>query len=216
MPPVARNPLSLHEVALVVAIFAGWFMYSSVAAVLSGFPVPHLTDKDAIGIVLTECLAFPVALAVLWSRGWRPKDLAIHVTWLHSFVGVLLFGGTILINLVVWELLSKLVGGADFLKQFLHAISLSFPVALLVSIINGAFEEFFLCRYLVEAFARFGYPIALGVSAFVRVMYHLYQGPLGAITVLAFGIAVSAFYWRFRQVWPVMLAHMLADFFAFM
>jgi membrane protease YdiL (CAAX protease family) len=42
-------------------------------------------------------------------------------------------------------------------------------------------------------------------------MYHLYQGPLGAILVLGFGVVVSLFYWRFRQVWPVMVAHMLAD-----
>lgn len=215
MPPVARSPLSLHEIVLVVAIFSGWFIYSSLQAVLSGFPIPHLTDKEALGILLTECFAFPVAYAVLWARGWRFKDLGIQVTWLHSFAGLLLFGGAILLNMVLWELLGHAIGGREFLQQFSLSISVSFPVALLLSAVNGFFEEFFLCRYLVEAFAKFGPAVALGVSALVRVMYHLYQGPLGAILVLGFGIVVTLFYWRFRQVWPVMFAHMLADFAAF-
>jgi uncharacterized protein len=215
VPPVARSPLSVHEVALVVAIFAGWFIYSSVQAVLTGFPVPHISDKDALGILLTECLAFPVALSVLWARGWRLRDFGVRPTWLYSFAGILLFGFAVLLNAALWELLGHLIGGREFLQQFSQAISLSFPVALLVSVVNGVFEEFFLCRYLVEAFAKFGPAIALGVSALVRIMYHLYQGPLGAILVLGFGIVVSVFYWRFRQVWPVMFAHMLADLAAF-
>lgn len=215
MPPVARSPLSLHEIVLVVAIFAGWFIYSSVQAVLSGFPIPHLSDKEALALLLSECFAFPVAFAVLWVRGWRLKDLGIQVTWLHSFVGLLLFGGAILLNIALWELLGHTIGGREFLTQFSQAISVSFPIALLLSVANGFFEEFFLCRYLVEAFTKFGPAIALGVSALVRVMYHLYQGPLGAILVLGFGIVVTLFYWRFRQVWPVMFAHMLADLAAF-
>lgn len=194
-----------------VAIFAGLFIYSSVQAVLSDFPIPHLSDEEALGLVLSECLAFPVAFAVLWARGWRFKNLGIQVTWLHSFVGLLLFGGAVLFKDVLWGLLGHTIGGREFLKQFSQAVTVSFPVALLVSVTNGFFEEFFLCRYLVEAFTKFGPAIALGVSALVRIMYHLYQGPLGAILVLGFGIVVTLFYWRFRQVWPVMFAHMLAD-----
>ena len=197
-----------------MAIFAGWFIFASIQAVLSGFPVPHLSDKDALGILITECLAFPVALAVLWMRGWRRRDLGIHPTWLYSFVGILLFGGSLLFDQIVWELLGHMIGGREFLDQFAQAISISLPIAFLLSIFNGVFEEFFLCRYLIEAFSKFGPAIALGISSFVRIMYHLYQGPLGAVLVLGFGLVVTSFYWRFRQVWPVMVAHMLTDFFA--
>jgi membrane protease YdiL (CAAX protease family) len=203
--------LSIYEIALVVAIFAGWFIHSSLQAVLSGFPIPHLSDKEALGILLTECITFPIAFAVLWVRGWRLKDLGIQVTWLNSFAGLLLFGGTLFLNVALWELFGHAVGGREFLREFSQAISVSFPVAVLLSVANGFFEEFFLCRYLVEAFTKFGPALAIGASALVRVMYHLYQGPLGAILVLGFGVAVTFFYWRFRQVWPAMLAHMLAD-----
>lgn len=214
MPPVARTPLSLHETLLVVAIFAGWFIYGSLRAIFAGFPVPHLNDQDALALVTLECIAFSVAFAVLWKRGWRRKDLGIQLSWTNAFAGLLLVGATYLFNVALWELLGRLVGGREFLMQFAHAISLSLPVALLLSIVNGAFEEFFLCRYLVEAFARFGPAAAIGISSLIRMSYHLYQGPLGAILVLGFGVIVSLFYWRTRQVWPVMLAHMLTDLMA--
>lgn len=214
MPPIARKPLSLGEVVLIVAIFAGWFIASSLHAVLAGFPVPHISDKDALGLVVFECLAFLLACAVLWARGWRRKDLGIRITWINSFVGLLLCGVGMVVNIALWVLLEPAIGGADFMQQFQQAISVSLPVAVLLSIVNGAFEEFFLCRYLVEGFARYGVWVALGVSALVRVMYHLYQGPLGAILVLAFGLLVTFYYWRYRQVWPAMLAHMTFDLMA--
>lgn len=211
MPPVARKPHSFFEIFLVVLVFSGWFVLASIQAVIEGFPIPQISDKEALSVVIVECLAFPAALAFLWGQGWRAKDLGIDITWLNSFAGVLLFGFSILVNLILWEAIGHLVGGKEFLKQFSQAISVSLPLVLLLSVLNGIFEEFFLCRYLVEAFAKYGPAVAVGVSAFVRIMYHLYQGPLGAVLVLAFGIVVTAFYWRFRQVWPSMLAHILAD-----
>jgi membrane protease YdiL (CAAX protease family) len=214
MPPVAKNPLSYGEVALIVAIFAGWFIVASVRAVVAGFPVPHLSDQEALSIVLIECVASPVALAVLYFRGWRLKDGAVRITWFYSFVGLLLFGIAYFAEDFLYEVLSPDIGGGDFLVAFRQSITLSPVVALVTSVVNGVFEEFFLCRYLVEAFSRFGLPMALGVSALVRVAYHLYQGPLGALLVLGFGILVTVFYWRYRQVWPVMFAHILTDLLA--
>ena len=35
--------------------------------------------------------------------------------------------------------------------EFGNSIFLSLPVVLLLSVVNGAFEEFFLARYLVDA-----------------------------------------------------------------
>lgn len=211
VPPVARNPLSIHEVALVVAIFAGWFIFSSVQAVLADFPVPRLSDKDALVLIVLECLTFPVAMSVLWVRGWRRRDFGIQISWVSSFAGVLLFCGAVIVEIALADVFAHFFGGREFLDEFARAVSLSIPMAILVSIVNGCFEEFFLCRYLVEAFARFGPQVALGVSALIRVMYHLYQGPLGAALVMVVGVVFSLFYWRFRQIWPVMVAHMMVD-----
>lgn len=215
MHAATRNSISVHEVLLIIAIFAGWFMFSSVRAVFAGFPEPRLSDNQALGLALFEVIAFAVAVAVLWARGWRLKDFSFRISWWRSFVGVLLFGVTLLVHLAAWELVGPRTGASDFLMQFARAISLTLPVAILVSVVNGAFEEFFLTRYLIETLAKLGAAIALGVSALVRVMCHLYQGPLGALSILGFGLVLTVFYWRYRELWPAMFAHMVADFVAF-
>jgi membrane protease YdiL (CAAX protease family) len=209
------KPTAQFEIALVVTIFAGWLVLSSVNAVLAGFPEPSLSDREAIGIAAFESIAFAVAASVLWSRGWRANDFLPRISWWLTFVGVVLGGAALLVDFLSSALIGSLVGGHNFLIEFAESISLSLPVALLVSIVNGAYEEFFLSRYLLEALAGYGAPVALGFSALVRVACHLHQGPTGAVTVLLFGLILTLFYWRYREVWPVMVAHMLADFVAF-
>ena len=203
------------EAALVTIIFAGWFIVASAQSMFAGFPTPKLTDQAALGMVLFECIAFAIAAAVLYARGWRLDDLRFRITPSRSIVGLVLFGITCVIHFAVWVLIGSTIGGTDVLLNFALATSLSLPVALILSVVNGMFEEFFLCRYLVEAFAKAGAAVALGVSALVRVMCHLYQGPVGAVSILGCGLILTLFYWRYRELWPVMFAHIAADFAAF-
>jgi uncharacterized protein len=207
---------STFEITLIVAIFAGWFIIASVGAMFGGFPLPSLSNRDAVGLIVLESLASVVAAAVLWARGWRVGQFRFPISWQLTFVGILLFAVGQLVTIVTFPVLGKMLGGADFAEEFGRQISVAFPTAALLAVVNGAFEEFFLARYLIDALATGGAPLALGVSALVRVLYHLYQGPAGAVSVLLFGLIVTAFYWRFRQIWPVMVAHMAADLVAFM
>jgi membrane protease YdiL (CAAX protease family) len=58
---------------------------------------------------------------------------------------------------------------------------------------------------------RFGASIAIGVPVLVRALCHLYQGPLGTMSVIGAGVVLGAYYWRKRQLWPVVFAHIFAD-----
>jgi len=82
---------------------------------------------------------------------------------------------------------------------------------LAMSVVNGLYEEVFLLGYLQSALERFGLAFAVGASLLVRVAYHTYQGPAGAVSVLAFGLILSAYFARRRSLWPVVSAHMFAD-----
>jgi membrane protease YdiL (CAAX protease family) len=73
------------------------------------------------------------------------------------------------------------------------------------------FEELFLTGYLLRALIRFGASIAIGVPVLVRALCHLYQGPLGTMSVIGAGVVLGAYYWRKRQLWPVVFAHIFAD-----
>jgi membrane protease YdiL (CAAX protease family) len=46
------------------------------------------------------------------------------------------------------------------------------------------------------------------------MLYHVYQGPQGTLSILAFGMIVGRYYWRTRALGPVVLTHVVADLLA--
>ena len=49
------------------------------------------------------------------------------------------------------------------------------------------------------------------MSTGLRVLYHLYQGPLGVLTIVPMGLMFGYIYVRTRKLWPVIVAHVLMD-----
>jgi membrane protease YdiL (CAAX protease family) len=43
----------------------------------------------------------------------------------------------------------------------------------------------------------------------VRLLYHLYQGPIGVVTIVPMGLLFGYAYARSRQLWPLIFAHVL-------
>ena len=54
--------------------------------------------------------------------------------------------------------------------------------------------------------------MAMGASVLLRVLMNVSQGPLGATGILLLGILYGVIYWDYRQLWPLMLAHVILDF----
>jgi membrane protease YdiL (CAAX protease family) len=77
--------------------------------------------------------------------------------------------------------------------------------------VNGTYEEVFLLGFLQRGLRSYGLSIAVGVAVLVRVLYHLYQGPVGTLWVLGFGAVFSLYYLRSEQLWPPAFAHILWD-----
>jgi membrane protease YdiL (CAAX protease family) len=206
-----RNLSRPAEIVIVVMIFAGWFMYASIHTVLAGFPTAHFDDDGMLWLVAFEIVLFAIAWSFLRLRGWRLSHFNIELNWSGVLVGALLFGVSLLLDALIWSLFAKHGAAREIVEEIHRTKAVSAIVVLTVSGINGAFEEFFLTGYLLKVLRSAGASAALGVSALVRLSYHLYQGPLGALTVMAFGILLTAFYWRYRRLWPVICAHILAD-----
>ena len=59
--------------------------------------------------------------------------------------------------------------------------------------------------------AGWGSDFAVGASVLVRMLYHLYQGPSGAIFVIGFGLVLSLYFLWKRKLWPLVFAHIFAD-----
>ncbi|HSJ74829.1 MAG TPA: CPBP family intramembrane glutamic endopeptidase, partial [Gemmatimonadales bacterium] len=84
-------------------------------------------------------------------------------------------------------------------------------LSLLYSILNAVFEELLWLGLGFAAFRRFGIGVAGTFSAALRLLAHVYQGPLALVTVLPVGIVFTLYYVRTRRLWPVVVAHAFQD-----
>jgi membrane protease YdiL (CAAX protease family) len=178
---------------------------------LAGFPTRPFNDAAFAGVVLEELILGGVALAYLRLRGHELAALVPRPTALGSLVGIGLYALTALIFWAAYWFAGAPEPSAEPIEKMIAAGSVSLPWILGGSIVNGLFEEVFLTGYLLRALMPYGASVAIGVPVLVRAVSHLYQGPLGTISVIGVGVVFGAYYWRKRQLWPVVFAHIFAD-----
>ena len=84
-----------------------------------------------------------------------------------------------------------------------------------ICVINPIFEELIVVAYVIQAIEKkHGVTFAIGASVFIRLLYHLYQGPAAVVAILPMGVLFAVVYWRWRALWPLVVAHGLADLIA--
>jgi membrane protease YdiL (CAAX protease family) len=221
MTKPASPTTTAGEASLLVTLCFGWFIASSIAAMFQGFPTGDaasggmFSDDHLWSLIVLELVLGSLALLFLRWRGHNLAELLPTPTALGCLHGVLLFVAATLAWLLVAQAFSSSEHQAQPIAEMAANSRPSLLVVIALSMVNGLYEETFLLGYLVRGFAGAGASLALGISLLVRVLYHLYQGPIGAVSVLVFGLVVSAAYWRTRQLWPVVFAHVLADAVAF-
>lgn len=92
---------------------------------------------------------------------------------------------------------------------------MSLPMIVIVAMVNGAYEEIFLLGFLQRGLAGFSVSTAMGISILVRMLYHTYQGPVGALSIVCYGLIVSGYYARSKSLFAPVFAHILADILPF-
>jgi membrane protease YdiL (CAAX protease family) len=192
------------EFALVIALAFGMSIVGSLAAALSytGRAI-EFTDKDLVWTVGYELVVGGVIALMLRRRGWKPSDFAVHAS-----TGSTILGGILaVIVLAIWYAFEKLFGEAP------ASVTASLGSILAVSIVNPFFEELLALAYVVQALRkRFGLVTAMNVSLAIRLLYHLYQGPLVVIPIAIYGLVATLVYVRMGRLWPVMVMHAILDF----
>lgn len=214
MRALVQKLSAVQEAALITTIFAGWFIFVAMAVVFAGFPRSEGAGYDpanALSLVVFEIVLFGLAAVVLRWRGWQLRHFLFSVQWHDVLAAVGLLFATTLVNGILWRALTNRFDDGSILGDIVQPGGMAFGPALLVSVVNGTFEEFFLCRYLIERFQTSGAAFAVTLSALIRMLYHTYQGPHGTVSILAFGLIFGWYYWRTRSLGAVALAHALAD-----
>lgn len=201
-----KSTLSLGEALVLSLLCFGLFIVWSFQAVVGGFPtVASMDSRNWTGILIEAVLA-AVALSYLHARRFDLRLLAVHPDLRGTLQGVGLFVVAWFLGLlVVWPFALQ-PGAAAF---SFHGASIFSTV--LFAMVNGAFEEVFLLGALVKGLRRHELSIAIGLPLLVRLLYHTYQGPLGLLWILCFGVCFTLFYLREGRLWPVVFAHTLWD-----
>ena len=205
------------EFYFVIFICFGLSLFTSIRGIASHLlhfakPVP-LSDRIVFWLVCYELLAFMLVLWIARVRGWSFKTFGLRVSWKWTGAGILLLIVTLVVlsfQTVIFNLLNPPDGKVEPLTDG----GLTLPFVILLSIINPVFEELMEVGYIVHALKRYGVWPAVLASAFFRALLHGYAGFNLAASVLLLGLIFGSAYARWRQLWPLILAHAIIDFFA--
>ncbi len=168
-----------------------------------------------IGLVTMEIVQSVFLVWFLQVRGWTLEKVGLRISWRGTGLGWLLLLTTYVVAMAVQSL------GKLWLPVQMHEAMAQYPTAdrnlsmqlvFVASTVNGIFEELFVAGYIITALreAR-GMWTAINVSTVVRLLYHLYQGPLGVMTIVPMGLIYGYAYARSRQLWPLIFSHVLID-----
>ena len=201
--------LSLRDALVVSAICFGLFILASFEAVMDDYPKAVFSDASNLYGILIEATLAVCALLYLHARRFDIRTLYPRPQWIGALQGV---GVYIVAEALAWVVTLPLAGedgSAPLIAFSFQSVSLASTVAF--AMVNGAFEEVFLLGVLVRGLKGHGLLFGAGFSLLVRLLCHTYQGPLGSVSILAFGLVLTVFYIRTGRLWPVVFAHILAD-----
>jgi len=173
------------------------------------------TNAELLATIIFEVIQLGFLSWFLRIRGWTFEKFGLGFSWRATAVGVVLMAVTYGLALGA-EYSAQIIFNYDLEAAAVRAPkadpNLSMQLVFLVSVVNGIFEELFVTGYIITALtASRGMWMAINVSVVVRLLYHLYQGPIGIMTVVPMGLLYGYVYSRTRQLWPLMVAHVLLD-----
>jgi membrane protease YdiL (CAAX protease family) len=213
---IRRLPAGVEFLVVVTWAF-GLPIFSSIMSL--GTPgssaVPVFNNAQLLGTIIFEVIQLGFLSWFLHIRGWTLEKFGLTFSWTGTLMGVALLVATYGLIAGVQQL-AQGVFGYDLQAAIERAPKvdkeLSMQLVFLVSVVNGIFEELFVAGYIITALtARRGMWVAINVSVVVRLLYHLYQGPIGVLTIVPMGLLYGYLYSRTRQLWPLVVAHVLLD-----
>lgn len=138
------------------------------------------------------------------------RRLGLQFSWRAAAAGIPLFVIYLLVYWVTATLVFLVFPDARGLRPIIaHA-----PVwlMLVLVVVNAVFEELIVTGVVIASLTEKGAAIAVTASTLLRFAIHLvYQGPLGAVSIIPAGLLFGALFWRGRNLWPLIVAHTLAD-----
>jgi membrane protease YdiL (CAAX protease family) len=215
MSGVVRRLSPSAELVLINLICFGPFATMSIVGLVERNTMLVFDNRRALTTLGIELVCGALAMLLLRARGWKLADLGLRITMPQVLAGMLLLFGA---NLVIagFAELVQLVTGIDVAAVTSSEARVTWPVLIALTLINPLYDEIFSVAYNVEAAKNHGAAFAITLSAAIRFLCHLEQGPISAVTILPLGLIFAFVYWRWRVVWPLVVAHGVMDFLGLM
>jgi membrane protease YdiL (CAAX protease family) len=169
-------------------------------------------DRRLYSIAAIELVCGGLAILFLRARGWTRSDLGLRISMPLTIAGMVLLIGANLTLATFYELF-RAVTGTDPGLATQPVASASWLAVILILAIDPLYEETFEVAYNLKATESSGAAFGITLSAAIRFLCHVYQGPISALTILPLGLIFAAVYWKWRRVWPLVVAHGVASWF---
>ncbi|HEY0144340.1 MAG TPA: CPBP family intramembrane glutamic endopeptidase [Thermoanaerobaculia bacterium] len=199
------------ELFLVNLICFGPFLGISIWKLMQRQERSVVGDADMLTVVAIEIVCGIAAALVLRARGWKWSDFGVEHSFRLSLGGMLLFfGSTLFMSMVMGTY--QLMSGIDLTKVTKVETHVSWPVIIVVALVNPLYEEFFEVAYNLRAgLEKYGAAFMITLTTAIRFACHLDHGPIAAVTILPLGLLFGLVYWRWRRLSPLVFAHVAMD-----
>jgi membrane protease YdiL (CAAX protease family) len=204
------------ELAIVVLVAFGFFTFRSVFSLFLAGRAAR-TPEDLKFLVFYELAGLVLLLPFLHVRGWTLERFGLGALSFRDGIVAIALGAVAFMGYVV-VFTAAALAMPDMMKAVVQAPALmagsvGLMDLVLICLVNPFFEEVFVCGYVIAALdPRRSAWTGINVSVAIRLLYHLYQGPLGVLYIVPLGLVFAWWYARSGRLWPLVIAHALYDF----
>jgi CAAX protease family protein len=205
------------EFAIVVGLAFGLFLTTSLLVAFHLVGPLYQTSARLIRLVIFELAVMAILFPFLRLRGWSFEKIGLRPTLGDTGIGVLLLLASYAAWFAVWiaTVFISRQTAMNILASRVFVQHLPVAVSLAVGLVNPFFEEVFVCGYVMTALKRRDNPWrAINASVGIRVVYHLYQGARGVLSIMPLGLIFGFWYARTGRLWPLIVAHCITDLMA--
>lgn len=178
--------------------------------------VNRSSTRGALEVSLHCLTILLIGWYILKNRGYTLDDLNLQFSWSQLGYAFLLY----YLILIFSHLISSITKVVDpffydiITNQITTKGTENLLSIILILLLDPIQEELFLNGYLFKRLENSQPRVIILISLAIRVSYHTYQGWNSLFFTLPFGLVLTLYYSRYKKLWPVILAHVINNFFA--
>lgn len=217
-----KNLSPLAELIIVIIVGFGVFIYSSTRGffiVTSTFDhtwTYKFTSLGGYSLVIYELFALLIIGYLLKVRDWSLKDFNFDFTFRLIWIGLLLMFARNMIGGICYKLFI-LVNVMDeaAAKHVQFGLNADWLSTALIIVVNSVYEEVLFIGYIFIRLEKYSPIWIIGFSLLLRASLHTYQGIIMLFSIVPMGLVFGYYYYRYRKLWPLIIAHGLINIIAF-